>query len=227
MYRIALLDDQYEFLEKLNQYFTKYKNMVVDLYTDPYALIEKIEKYDVVFIDFYMPLMNAFEFFELTKNNHYLKIVITNYDQIIFDSLKFDIFYFIRKRVLDVDFSVSMEKLLTELKKKTNHKLVLHSSNRIVSIYYRDVKYIETEKNYIVIHALKDFRIRCTFKKILSLIDYKNCIAISYGIIVNMEYVMHIDFKNMLVILNDGLVLTLSKKYKEDVRNIYREYKLL
>ena len=227
MYRIALLDDEYEFLERLNKYFMEYKNMAVDLYTDPYTLIEKIEKYDVVFIDFHMPLMNAFQFFEMTKNSHYLKIVITNYDQMIFDSLRFDIFYFVRKRNLDTDFPVSMEKLLVELKKKSNNKLVLHSYNNIISIYYSDIKYIETERNYIIIHALKDFKIRCTFKKILSLIDNRNCIAISYGIIVNIEYVMHIDFKNMIVILNDGLVLTLSKKYKKDVRNIYREYKLL
>lgn len=227
MYRIALLDDEYEFLEKLNNYFIEYKNIVVDLYTDPYTLIEKIEKYDVVFIDFHMPLMNAFKFFEMTKNNHYLKIVITNYDQMIFDSLRFDIFYFVRKKNLDTDFPVSMKKLLVELKKKSNNKLVLNSYNNIVSIYYSDIKYIETERNYIIIHALKDYKIRCTFKKILSLIDNRNCIAISYGIIVNIEYVMHIDFKNMLVIMNDGLVLTLSKKYKKDVRSIYREYKLL
>ena len=154
MYRIALLDDEYEFLEKLNNYFIEYKNIVVDLYTDPYTLIEKIEKYDVVFIDFHMPLMNAFKFFEMTKNNHYLKIVITNYDQMIFDSLRFDIFYFVRKKNLDTDFPVSMKKLLVELKKKSNNKLVLNSYNNIVSIYYSDIKYIETERNYIIIHAL-------------------------------------------------------------------------
>jgi len=31
----------------------------------------------------------------------------------------------------------------------------------------------------------------------------------------------------MLVIMSDGLILSLSKKYKQDVRNKYREYKLL
>ena len=51
--------------------------------------------------------------------------------------------------------------------------------------------------------------------------------VISYGVIVNIEYIQHIDFKNMLVIMNDGLTLTLSKKYKETVKNKYREYKLL
>jgi len=227
MHRIALLDDDFVFLKKLSKYFIKYNNIIVDLYVDPYTLIEKLDKYDAVFIDYHMPLMNAFEFFEITKNLHYLKIVITNYDQMVFDSLKYDIFYFVRKKNLDTDFPISMKKLLSELKKKNNNKLIINSYNNIISIYYSDIRYIETDKNYIIIHALKDYKIRCTFKKILLMINNGNCLVISYGVIVNIEYVVHIDFKNMLVIMSDGLILSLSKKYKQDVRNKYREYRLL
>lgn len=227
MHRIALLDDEYEFLNRFSSYFAEYKDIYVDIYVDPYDLIERIDSYDAVYIDYHMPLLNAFDFFNMTKNNHYLKIIITNYDQMIFDSLQFDIFYFVRKNKLDADFPTSIKKLITELKKQINNKLTIHSYNQIISIYYSDIQFIETEKNYIIIHALKDYKIRCTFKNILSRIDNKNCIAISYGVIVNIEYVIHIDFKNMLVIMNNGKTFSLSKKYKQDVRNIYREYKLL
>ena len=171
--------------------------------------------------------MNAFDFFEKTKNNHYIKIVITNYDQMIFDSLKYDIFYFVRKNNLEADWQVCMEKLFKLFDHDQNNKLIIQSYNHIISLYYQDIKYLETKKNYIVIHALKEYKIRCTFKKILTLIDYKNLMVISYGVIVNIEYIQHIDFKNMLVIMNDGLTLSLSKKYKESVKNKYREYKLL
>lgn len=226
MHKIALLDDEYEFLDKIRNYFFKYENIIVDLYIDPYELIEKIDQYDAIFIDYNMPLMTAFDFFKITENRHYLKIVITNYDQVIFDSLKYDIFYFIRKKNLDTDFFISMEKLLVELE-KTNNKLIVNSFNNIISVYYNDIRYIETDKNYIIIHTMKEYRIRCTFKKILSLINYENCIVISYGIIVNIEYIVHIDFKNMLVIMNDGLIFSISKKYKQNVRDKYREYRLL
>lgn len=227
MQRFAILDDENEFLLKIKNIFNKYKNFKLDLYLDPYDLIEVIDRYDVIFIDYEMPVMNAFDFFEKTKNNHYIKIVITNYDQMIFDSLKYNIFYFVRKNNLEADLQVCMEKLFKLFDHDQNNKLIIQSYNHIISLYYQDIKYLETKKNYIVIHALKEYKIRCTFKKILSLIDYKNFIVISYGVIVNIEYIQHIDFKNMLVIMNDGLTLSLSKKYKESVKNKYREYKLL
>lgn len=227
MYRFAVLDDEYEFLNKIKQYFIGYKNISVDLYIDPYDLIEKIEQYDVIFVDYEMPIMNAFEFFEMTEKMRYLKIVITNYDQMIFDSLKYDIFYFVRKKNIDIDFPVCIEKILKELDDTNNRKLVIHSYNHIISVYYREIRYIETEKNYIIIHALADFKIRCTFKKLLSLIHDNNFVIVSYGVMVNIEYVMHVDLKNMLVVMSDGLALSLSKKYKEKVKNKYWEYKLL
>ena len=87
MQRFAILDDENEFLLKIKNIFNKYHNIQLDLYLDPFDLIEAIDRYDVIFIDYEMPVMNAFDFFEKTKNNHYLKIVITNYDQMIFDSL--------------------------------------------------------------------------------------------------------------------------------------------
>lgn len=227
MYRFAVLDDEYEFLNKIKQYFIGYKNISVDLYIDPYDLIEKIEQYDVIFVDYEMPIMNAFEFFEMTEKMRYLKIVITNYDQMIFDSLKYDIFYFVRKKNIDIDFPVCIEKILKELDDTNNRKLVIHSYNHIISVYYREIRYIETEKNYIIIHALTDFKIRSTFKKLLSLIHDNNFVIISYGVMVNLEYVMHVDLRNMLVVMSDGLALSLSKKYKEKVKNKYWEYKLL
>lgn len=226
MYRIALLDDEIDFLDDFKDYFIDYKNIDISLYTDPYLLIENIDQYDAIYIDYQMPLMNAFEFIEKTSKNHYLKIIITNYDQMIFDSLKYDIFYFVRKQNIASDFPVSIQKLLKELDDRENNKLILNSYNTIISLYYNDIKYIETDRNYIIIHALKDYKIRCTFKKIIGVINNKNYIIISYGIMVNMKYVMHIDFKNMTVMMNDGSILSLSKKFKNEVKDKYKEYRL-
>lgn len=226
MYRFAVLDDEYEFLNKIKLYFIEYKNIFVDLYTDPYELIEQAEQYDVIFADYDMPIMNAFRFFELTTKMRYLKIVITNYDQVIFDSLRYDIFYFVRKKNIDIDLPVCVEKILRELDEINNEKLVIQSYNHIISVCYREIRYIETEKNYIIIHALTDFKIRCTFKKLVSLINHNHFVIVSYGMMVNIEYVMHIDLKNMLVVMDGGLALSLSRKYKEKVKKKYQEYLL-
>ena len=155
MQRFAILDDENEFLLKIKNIFNKYHNIQLDLYLDPFDLIEAIDRYDVIFIDYEMPVMNAFDFFEKTKNNHYLKIVITNYDQMIFDSLKYDIFYFVRKKNLEVDLQICIQKIIKLSDRNENNKLIIQSYNHIISLYYQDIKYVETKKNYIIIHALK------------------------------------------------------------------------
>ena len=51
MQRFAILDDENEFLLKIKNIFNKYENIKLDLYLDPYDLIEVIDQYDVIFID--------------------------------------------------------------------------------------------------------------------------------------------------------------------------------
>ena len=51
-------------------------------------------------------------------------------------------------------------------------------------------------------------------------------ITISYGILVNMHYIKHINLKEMYIILADNTQLSLSYKYKTKVKNAYQEYKI-
>lgn len=44
------------------------------------------------------------------------------------------------------------------------HRIIVESGNRIVAIYYDDIQYIHTDKNYIVIHGREEYKIRSTFK---------------------------------------------------------------
>ena len=46
-------------------------------------------------------------------------------------------------------------------------ELIVESGNRIVAIYYDDIQYIHTDKNYIVIHGREEYKIRSTSKILL------------------------------------------------------------
>lgn len=50
-YKIALLDDEIDFLKKLSSCFQDYPQIETDYFTDPNELIKQIRKYDGVYVD--------------------------------------------------------------------------------------------------------------------------------------------------------------------------------
>lgn len=226
MYHIALLDDDLYFLDSLYKKLIDYENIKVEGYCDPYDLIEKIVEYDVVMIDYDMPNMTAFQFFEMTSHHRYHKIIITKYDHIIYDSFRYQFFWFIRKRFLEKDFPEMMTNLLETLQ-KDQKKFIINTHNISISLYYDEIYYIHTDKNYVVVHAIENYRIRSTFKDIVNIINSDDFIIISYGVIVNIRHVKYLDLKKLIIILNNEVQLTISRKYKKKVREKYKEYYLL
>ena len=108
-----------------------------------------------------------------------------------------------------------------------DHRCIIVSSfNQILTLPYETIQYIHTEKNYVIIHSNKEYKVRSTFKDIEKKIKNNTFITISYGILVNMQYIKHINLKEMYIFLNDNTQLSLSYKYKTKVKNAYQEYKI-
>ena len=65
--------------------------------------------------------------------------------------------------LLKEDIHNKMNRLLKKLE-SDHDRIIVESGNRIVAIYYDDIQYIHTDKNYIVIHGREEYKIRSTFK---------------------------------------------------------------
>ena len=129
------------------------------------------------------------------------------------------------EKKLKEDIHNKMNRLLKKL--ESDHaRIIVESGNRIVAIYYDDIQYIHTDKNYIVIHGREEYKIRSTFKDFIKKIKKNDFITISYGILVNMRYVQYINLKEMMVVLENEIQLPLSYKYKNSVKEAYQEYKI-
>lgn len=197
----------------------------VSYFQEAKLLIDEIDYFDVVYIDYEMENMTAFEFFKETQMSKYIRIIITKYDHIVYKSIDYDIFDFIRKKKLKEDIHNKMNRLLKKLESE-HDRIIVESGNRIVAIYYDDIQYIHTDKNYIVIHGREEYKIRSTFKDFIKKIKKNDFITISYGILVNMRYVQYINLKEMMVVLENEIQLPLSYKYKNSVKEAYQEYKI-
>ena len=222
MYKVAIQMMKKTFQKK---YITAYKSMKClkfHIFKKQSCLIDEIDYFDVVYIDYEMENMTAFEFFKETQMSKYIRIIITKYDHIVYKSIDYDIFDFIRKKKLKEDIHNKMNRLLKKIRIRSRSNYC-RSGNRIVAIYYDDIQYIHTDKNYIVIHGREEYKIRSTFKDFIKKIKKNDFITISYGILVNMRYVQYINLKEMMVVLENEIQLPLSYKYKNSVKEAYQE----
>lgn len=225
MYKVAILDDEKDFLEEIKECLQEYEMFEVSYFQDAKSLIKEIDHFDVVYIDYEMENITAFEFFKETQLSKYIRIIITKYDHIVYKSIDYDIFDFIRKKKLKEDIHNKMKRLLKKLE-ADHDRIIVESGNQIIAIYYDDIQYIHIDKNYIIIHGKEEYRIRSTFKEMLKKIKKNNFITISYGILVNMRYIQYINLKEMRVVLENEIQLPLSYKYKNSVKEAYQEYKI-
>lgn len=92
MYKVAILDDEKNFLEEIHNCLQEYEMFEVSYFQEAKLLIDEIDYFDVVYIDYEMENMTAFEFFKETQMSKYIRIIITKYDHIVYKSIDYDIF---------------------------------------------------------------------------------------------------------------------------------------
>ena len=233
MYKVAILDDEKNFLEEIHNCLQEYEMFEVSYFQEAKLLIDEIDYFDVVYIDYEMENMIAFEFFKETQMSKYIRIIITKYDHIVYKSIDYDIFDFIRKKKLKEDIHNKMNRLLKKLE-SDHDRIIVESGNRIVAIYYDDIQYIHTDKNYIVIHGREEYKIRSTFKDFIKKIKKNDFITISYGILVNMRYVQYINLKEMMVVfaislsgMAEGMVVVILILFKGNITGNVLLYSLI
>lgn len=224
MHYFACLVEDEKYMSMMKKYFCKYKNIHVTYYQDSYLLIEQIDSIEAVFIDCQMTKMSYLSLLKAIEHSSCLKIIMTSDQCIPIESLAYHIFYYVRKYRMPDDFYICLKKIIEQLSFHQQQKLVLVSKKQMISLFYDDISYIETEKNYIIIHAYKKYKVRTTFKKILSLLQHDHFMTISYGMIVNIKYVTLIDLKRMIVMLDNHCIFTISQRYKKRVKEKYQYF---
>lgn len=178
-------------------------------FQDVKELMKNIHQYHVVISDFYLSEMNAFELFKKT-NVSTIKIIITKDDDHVFESFNHHVFRYLLKKDLKEKFPALIKDLLVQLRKE-NQNLYLNSRGEMVNIPKRDIKYIETQKNYLLIHAKETYKIRGSFKQLKNnFIDCDFVVPI-YGTMVNKKYIRSLSSSKGYLTMEDQTIIPISK----------------
>ena len=227
---IKIVDDDQVFAKKIeSMVYDGFKDIFLDYSIDcitSHFEAQYFELGDIFFLDIDLKVKNVINIAEIISENISIAIIIfvSAMNDMIFDSLIVQPFYFIRKDNFDRDMKIACTLIQKYINK--NHKIITFDFNgRKTSMQLSDIIYLESFLHEITIHApFNDYKYSSTFNKMMSLINSTNIIRIQKSYAVNLFWVKEIYKEELL--LRNGVTLKIGKKYQQDVIASYKEYLL-
>ena len=239
MIRIGICDDNINMLQNLkNVVHTSFAAYPVEFeittYTNGQLVVNahRIEKFDILFLDIDMPGINGFDVAKSLRDDYIncFIIFVTSYSELVFESMNFLPFNFIRKNCsIPIEESVRLTTAKLIKYMRQNEKLLLKDEkNCDFDIYIRDIAFISNDKHYVKYHTIKHptgLRARGLITELeQKLIDY-DFVKIHKSYLVNLRYLSRVDKKNDEIYIREmDKKLPMSKNYKKEVLEKYMHY---
>ena len=227
---IKIVDDDQAFVKKIKDIvYDNFKDIFLDYSIDCITSnfeAQYFEKGDIFFLDIDLKEKNGIKIAEKIRENNFNAIIIfvSALNDMVFDSLIVQPFYFIRKDNFDRDIKITCSLIQNYINK--NHRIITFDFNdRKTSIKLSDIIYLESFLHEITIHtSFDDYKYSSSFNKMMLFINSTNIVRIHKSYVVNLFWVKEIYKEEM--ILNNGITLKIGKKYRQDVLKKYKEYLL-
>lgn len=236
MINIALCDDDVIFLDKfkpiIEQCFKKftYDFVIKDISDGKLLLSEHSRKpFDIIFLDIDMPYMNGFDVARTLRENfsQCFIIFITNHAELVYESMDFQPFNFIRKSC-NIPIEESTEKVINKLIRhmKQNEKVILEDdiSGR-KAVYIKNIIYIESDRHYVYYHILnmeEPIKMRENMTKCEQKYEKYDFVKIHKKYFVNMRFIHNIDTKtNKIILRGIKAIFPLGRTHRKPVDEKY------
>ena len=149
-----------------------------------------------------------------------LIIFVTSHDELVYDSLRFHPFGFVRKTHLDVELDRVLADAVTEMNSREK-SISVHTAQGDVRLKLTDVLYFEADGNYIKVFVKNEsdeaeYRFRDTMQALESALQYDGFVRVHKGFLVNSEAVK--IFNSDKCILTNDMEVPMGRSFYEDAR---------
>ncbi len=248
--RIYICDDEPQILRQIGKRVQTCmpESVVIELGTST-ALLELLKKQncDVLLLDIDMPEVTGLEVAEqlnsLTKKP--LLIFVTSHDELVYDSLQFHPFGFVRKSFLDKE----LPKVLQDCEKELGNKRQYYhfrTAEGEVSLPLEEILYFEAEGNYLWVyagapgeaedrakykemrHAFRNnqrcYRFRETMATVQENLEKQGFVRVHRGFLVNQAAVELLGTEELKLV--NGSSIPIGRNYSEVARKQIMRYML-
>ena len=232
-YSIAVCDDDTAMTQYLGENiqveFSKQNRICVPhLFTDPGKLLEQLAStaFHMIFLDMDMPGVTGFDVAKAVAERHpqTLIIFVTSHDELVYPSLQYHPFRFIRKRFFASEIEEVVSAGITSLE-ESGQLLEVKTNDGTVYLYIQEIVYFESERNYLLTVTESDvYRSRDSIgHKEKELKDF-GFIRIHSGYLVNQRYIY--SFESDRVKLRSQAVpyLPLSRHRRDQAIGEFQKY---
>lgn len=222
--KIAILDDDKKDLKTVRDYFDSTSNDLITYECHEYEKVNETfyNSYDLYVIDIELDGTNGFDVAEDLKRKcpNAVLIIHSKRNDLVFESFKFGVFFFVRKDHFEIDMKFCQKRLKEHF---INIKKSYFSKQNTLNIPLKDIMYIEKIDHNIEIHLRngKIIREKNTIKQISNEISYSNIIQCHQSFLVNLSYVNKID-ENDFIINNKRIQI--SRRYYSNTKKAYIEF---
>lgn len=235
MIRIGICDDEIAYREQLKEIVLSeereiQKNVKITIYSSAAELskaYESGEMVNILFLDIELGNENGIDTAKMIKQKmpEVILIYISSHYDYVFDIFSTSPFEFIKK-----PFDISRVKAILRraINSISNVKTVQVHHNKIIeNIRVKDIMYIENQGRRICIYVSSGFKITAYDKlenietEIVD--DPDTFLRIHKSFIVNFTYIRRYEYQK--VILWNGTEINISKRYRNEVRDKYMNYK--
>lgn len=229
--RIAICDDDTDFAEnmrtRVKDGFAVYgEETDISVYQDGAAFCLDDAEYDAVFLDIDMPQVNGFDIAEqINRKGKAFIIFVTMHDELVYSSIRFQPFRFIRKSHLEEEFPEVLKELHGAVcKRRAGQKFAFQTREGTVFLDVGSITYIEIYGHWLHVCAEDGREVEC-YGSLLKL--EKELVPFGFirthkSYLVNCKYIYAIEKGQCM--LDDGTKILLSRHRAEDVKAKFKNY---
>lgn len=197
-------------------------------FTSGKFLLEAITEnnFDILLLDIDMPEISGLDIAaRLTKlENKPLLVFVTSHDELVYDSLQFHPFGFVRKGYMDKELPRILADCVTELGSREKH-FCFHTANADIKLQLDEILYFESDGNYLKLFSKdKEYRFRDTLSAVENTLSDSGFIRIHKGFLVNQAAVKMLTSDEAELI--NGTRIPIGRSYSETAKKQLMRYML-
>lgn len=220
MIKIAIVEDETMYIDKLKDYINKYakENDVifdVKVFNDGDEITKDYHPiFDIIFLDINMKFMDGMTTAKFIRNldSHVILIFITNMANYAIKGYEVDAMSYILKPVPYFAFSQELKRSIKRVESKDGNYLIILTNSGMLRLNLRDVVYIESARHRVIIHMNSECHsMVATIKGMEAKLKDKHFFRCNSGYLVNLAQVTGVD-GNIALLGEEQLLISRPRK---------------